>query len=181
MAKTMWDASTPPASPPAGYDAAAGYIGGDTPHVWTPGEWRRLGTLPKLPIWVRSNPPASAGAARAQAHSDAFAAIEQLYRIGARPGSTVALDLETAISPVYVGAFNDVMRWDGWHVWPYGSRSTVFSNPACAGYWIADYTGVPHMVAGAQVRATQWTDGALFDKSVVKWWSWRRRLWRLGS
>ena len=48
MAKTMWDASTPPASVPGGpWDAAAGYIGGDTPHIWTVAEWRHLGGLAK--------------------------------------------------------------------------------------------------------------------------------------
>ncbi len=49
----MFDASVPPASAPAGYRAVAGYIGGDTPHVWTKAEWRRFDQLPKLPIWVR--------------------------------------------------------------------------------------------------------------------------------
>jgi hypothetical protein len=48
----MFDARVPPASAPAGYRAVAGYIGGDTPHVWTDDEWKRFGSLPKLPIWV---------------------------------------------------------------------------------------------------------------------------------
>src|SRR5258706_15218366 len=52
----MFDASVPPASAPAGYRAVAGYIGGDTPHVWTKAEWRRFDQLPQLPIWGRSNP-----------------------------------------------------------------------------------------------------------------------------
>jgi hypothetical protein len=52
----MFDARVPPASAPAGYRAVAGYIGGDTPHVWTDAEWKRFGSLPKLPIWVRSDP-----------------------------------------------------------------------------------------------------------------------------
>jgi hypothetical protein len=43
----MFDASTPPASAPPGYRAVAGYIGGDTPHVWTGAEWRRFGKLRK--------------------------------------------------------------------------------------------------------------------------------------
>ena len=80
MAKSMWDASTPPAVLPPGFDAAAGYIGGDTPHVWTGAEWMRLGSLPKLPIWVQSGPQA------VHAEAEAGAALRQLYRIGARPG-----------------------------------------------------------------------------------------------
>ena len=54
----MFDASTPPSSAPPGYHAVAGYIGGDTPHVWTDAEWKRFGRLRKLPIWVRSDPAA---------------------------------------------------------------------------------------------------------------------------
>lgn len=175
--KTMWDASSPPATAPGGYDAAAGYIGGNTPHVWTVPEWKRLGGLPKLPIWVRSNPAGHTG------HDDGFAALEQLYTIGCPRGSTIALDLETAIAQAYVISFNQVMTWAGFYVWVYGSRSTVFGNPACAGYWVADYTGQAHMVIGPAVRATQYAaevivPGGRVDQSVVRRWSWRWRLWR---
>src|SRR5258708_14891264 len=52
----MFDASEPPAPAPAGYRAVAGYIGGDTPHVWTDAEWRRFARLHKLPTWVRATP-----------------------------------------------------------------------------------------------------------------------------
>lgn len=31
----MFDAAYPPATAPAGCSIAAGYIGGNTPHVWT--------------------------------------------------------------------------------------------------------------------------------------------------
>jgi hypothetical protein len=174
----MWDASTPPQTLPTGYDAAAGYVGGDTPHVWTLAEWRNLGSLPKLPIWVRSNPPTGATQAAAQGKADAFAALEQLYKIGCPRGYTVALDLETAVSGALVNAFGSVMRWAGFYVWVYGSKSTVFGNPGLDGYWVADYTGQPHFATGPDVRATQWTDGPAIDKSLVKWWSWRNRLWR---
>jgi len=173
MSKSMWDASTPPPNVPPGFDAAAGYIGGDTPHVWTRDEWARLGKLPKLPIWVQSVPTT---AARAQA--EAFVALEQLYHIGCPTGHAVALDLETAVDPAYVTAFGAVMRWAGFRTWVYGSRSTVFGNPALDGYWVADYTGAPHFPAGPTVRACQWQAGKLIDRSVIRWWQWRYRLWR---
>lgn len=173
MAKSMWDASTPPAIVPPGFDAAAGYIGGDTPHVWTRPEWERLGTLAKLPIWVRSDPHDAA-----QATSDAIGALDRLYMIGARPGCTVALDLETAVNAAYVNAFHSRMAFFGYHVWVYGSRSAVFGNPPCDGYWVADFTGSPHFPAGKMVRACQWQAGAELDRSVVRYWQWRNRLWR---
>jgi hypothetical protein len=87
----MFDASTPPASAPPGYRAVAGYIGGDTPHVWTDAEWRRFGKLRKLPIWVRSNPT------QVDAEADAFAALERLFELNIPRGTTVAVDLETAV------------------------------------------------------------------------------------
>jgi hypothetical protein len=68
----MFDARVRPASAPAGYRAVAGYIGGDTPHVWTDAEWKRFGSLPKLPIWVRSDP------AEVRAEPDAFGALHRI-------------------------------------------------------------------------------------------------------
>jgi hypothetical protein len=173
MARSMWDASSPPAVPPAGFDAAAGYLGGDTPHIWTVDEWRRLDRLPKLPIWVRSDPGTPA-----QGESDALIALHRLYQIGAPRGITVALDLEEAVDPPFTERFGSVMHWAGFYVWPYGSRDFIFRNPPLDGYWVADFTGTPHFAAGANVRATQWEAGPVLDRSVVKWWSWRRRLWR---
>lgn len=180
MARSMWDASTPPAVPPAGFDAAAGYLGGDTPHIWTVAEWQRLDRLAKLPVWVRSVPGRHPVA---QAHADAFAALQRLYEITAPRGITVALDLEEAIDATYVQSFGNVMHWAGFYVWPYGSLDFIFRNPPLDGYWVADFTGQPHFAAGANVRATQWAEnvpaaGGTIDRSVVKWWSWRRRLWR---
>ena len=172
MSKTMWDASTPPAPAPAGFDAAAGYIGGDTPHVWTRAEWKALAALPKLPVWVQSVP------GTADAKTDALEALRRLFEIGCPRGSTIALDLETAVDPLYVRAFGSVVQFFGYYVWVYGSRSTVFSNPPLDGYWVADYTGMPHFAAGNDVRATQWQAGKTFDSSVVRYWQWKFRLWR---
>jgi hypothetical protein len=157
----MFDASTPPGSAPAGFDIAAGYIGGDTPHVWTATEWNRYRHLLKLPIYVRSNPGTSGQA-------DAFQALERLYELSVPTDMRVALDLETRIAPEYVHDFNSVMAWAGYRLWIYGSASTVFQNPACNGYWVADYAGKgPFMYPHAMVRATQWTDGPVIDQSLV--------------
>ncbi len=118
----MFDASVPPASAPAGYRAVAGYIGGDTPHVWTEAEWRRFDQLHKLPIWVRSNPT------QVDAEADAFGALQRLYQLRVPRGITVAIDLETAVDSGYVRRFHSVMRWAGFYAWVYGSASTVFGN-----------------------------------------------------
>ena len=131
MTVKMFDAAYPPgeASEVADYQVCAGYIGGDTPHVWTRAEWERFSRMHKLPIFTRSD-PGSANAA-----GDAFAALRQLHAIGASAGIPFALDFETQVNAGYVDAFYDVVRWAGFLLWVYGSASTVFGNPACNGYW----------------------------------------------
>ncbi len=52
--RRMWDAAFPPASPPK-WEAVAGYIGGNTPHVWTDQEWARQQARWRLPIFTRSH------------------------------------------------------------------------------------------------------------------------------
>ena len=169
----MFDASTPPASAPGGYRAVAGYIGGDTPHVWTDAEWKRFHALRKLPIWVRSDPTA------VDAKTDAFAALEGLYALRVPRGITVALDLETAVDGAYVNVFHSVMRWAGFYVWVYGSASTVFGNPAADGYWVADYAGKgPFMYDHQMVKGTQYANGSHYDSSLVKYWQYYWRLWK---
>ena len=128
----MFDASVPPASAPGGYRAVAGYIGGNTPHVWTEAEWKRFGKLHKLPIWVRSDP------ANVDAEDDAFGALKRLYELRVPRGITVVMDLEAAVDACYVHKFQSVMRWAGFYAWVYGSVSTVFKNPPADGYWVAD-------------------------------------------
>lgn len=169
----MFDASTPPAAAPAGYGAVAGYIGGSTPHVWTPAEWARFGPLKKLPVWVAS---AAAGPSTG-AVIEAFAALQQLYRLGVPKSTPVALDMETRADPGYVTSFGRVMSWAGYLTWVYGSASTVFANPPLSGYWVADYAGRgPFMFSHPLIRATQYADGQAFDSSTVKPWEYDFRL-----
>jgi len=168
----MFDASVPPASAPAGYRAVAGYIGGDTPHVWTEAEWRRFEQLHKLPIWVRSNPT------QVDAEADAFGALQRLYQLRVPRGITVAIDLETAVDSGYVRRFHSVMRWAGFYAWVYGSASTVFGNPSADGYWVADYAGKgPFLYPHRFVKATQYDNGPNYDSSLVKHWQYDWRLW----
>ena len=169
----MFDASVPPASAPVGYKAVAGYIGGDTPHVWTDAEWHRFSKLRKLPIWVRSDP------GFVVPEDDAFAALQRLYDLKVPKGSTIAIDLETAVSFPYVHTFHGVMKWAGYYAWVYGSASTVFENPRADGYWVADYAGKgPFMYNHRWVKATQYEAGPNYDSSLVLYWQYSNRLWK---
>lgn len=194
MTKRMYDAAYPPANPPH-WDAAAGYIGGDTPHVWSAAEWRAQPVRYWLPIYVRSNPtsalartmrrlrvhpvttrvavPVAKAFARLRsrtyavaAASDAAIAIAWLRAHNAPKGSVVVLDLETAVNGPYVRTFDADLVAAGYKVMAYGSLSTIFSNPRTSGgYWVAHYTYRPHMEPGAV--ATQWADGPDYDSNLV--------------
>jgi hypothetical protein len=165
----MTDASVPPGKRPGGAEIVAGYIGGDTPHVWTRAEWAAFGKIRKLPVFVRSQ--------RGNGQADAFAALEQLYALGVPRGTTVAYDLETLVYGAMVTAFYNAMRWGGYYVWVYGSADYVFGNPSCSGYWVADYKGQPFMYPHSRVAATQYkADDGGWDWSEVEGWQVTHRI-----
>lgn len=161
----MFDASTPPNAMPAGYNAVAGYIGGETPHVWTQGEWARFGKVKKLPIWVRSLNGTPSG------YNDAWRALEMLYLLNVPKGSPVVADMEARVDVIYLNAFYKVLTWAGYQTWVYGSTSTLFRNPVCDGWWVADPTDTPHKYPVKGQRATQYAFLGNIDASVVNWWA----------
>lgn len=166
----MADASNPPASV-KGAGAIAGYIGGDTPHTWTPQQWGKFDGVKKLPIWVANlNKP--------DGHADAFACLEALYDLYVPKGTPVAYDVETMIVPLEVQRFRNVMDWAGYMVYLYGSLDYVTKNPVCSGYWVAEYDdvanflGMPDHTVAKQYEAN--VDGV--DWSVVKSWTFHMKL-----
>ena len=159
--RRMWDASLPPSSPPR-WEAAAGYIGGNTPHVWTAAEWAATTARYWLPIFVRSHD----GDPRA----DAAFSVNWLAQHGVPKGVTLALDYETRVDATYLQAFDRAVVAAGWKVMVYGTRRTVLQNPKpSGGYWDAQWTNVPHLNSGS--AATQYggdvTLGQLWDASLV--------------
>lgn len=166
----MYDASKPRVAIPKDGKVVAGYIGGDTPHVWTIGEWQKFNGLKKLPIYVRDNPASHNGT------DDAFEALRKLYILGVPKGSPVALDMETAVSSVYVMGFHQVMKWAGYRLWVYGSLNFVTGNPRCDGYWVAHYDDKAKFDPDVKEAAKQYRRGSDWDTSIVKWWQYTYRL-----
>lgn len=157
---TFYDAATPPANPPK-TDGVAGYIGGDTPHIWTRAEWDAQPARYRLPIFVRSNP------AGASASADAAAAARQLVAIGAPKSILVALDTETAQDPDYVKSFDEAMYGFGYTIIDYGSQSAVYGNDEPDGYyWGAEWTNRPGLISGD--AGTQYASGASWDLDDFK-------------
>jgi hypothetical protein len=159
--RRMWDAAFPPANPPD-WEAVAGYIGGNTPHVWTDAEWARQKARWRLPIFVRSHD--------GDPNADGAAAVAWLRRHGVQPGVCVTLDYETRVDAAYLRVFDRVVQQAGYLTLLYGSRRTVLQNPKpSGGYWDAEWTNVPHLNRGS--AATQYggdvTLGQPYDASLV--------------
>jgi Domain of unknown function (DUF1906) len=168
MADAAFAANIPP-----GFDIAAGYYGGQAAyHVWAPGDWARFPGY-RLPIWVPGNP--------GNGPADGKAAVAALKALGVPPGSIVVVDMETRRDKEYVTNFNAEIQAEGYKLWVYGSVATVFGNPPCNGYWVADYgismADVTHVLQLPHVRAVQYATSAGFDTSLVKAWT-EGEMWR---
>lgn len=175
----MADASNPEAlkAVAAGASIIAGYIGGDTPHVWSESDWRRseFRTLKKLPIFVRSQVVGETGGL-----ADGWTALQTLYNLGVPKNTYVVYDRETNTDKEATTAFGNVITWGGYLAMTYGSRDNLFSHPGLNGYWVADPTGVPHMNDHPGVNATQYVeDQGGFDYSEFKFWAaeFRLKVW----
>jgi hypothetical protein len=163
--KLMYDAAYPPAAPPK-WPVVAGYIGGDTPHVWTDAEWDAQPAQYRLPIFVHTGPDdASAG------DSDAKLIVGWLGQHQVPAGSSVVIDTETNTYTGYLTAMDTAVSAAGYKLVNYGSLNFVVSNPLTSGgRWTADWTGIEHIDDLTGVVATQWASatqlGTAYDASV---------------
>lgn len=166
--RKMYDESVP-TTPPAGFDVAAGYIGGDTPHVWTDKEWNAQPAPYRLPIFVRDH----GGDPTADAHET----ILWLESHRVPHGVCVALDFETRVDSGYVHVYDSIVSGHGYKVLLYGSLSTVTNNPMTSGgRWIADWNDDPSLIPGSP--AHQYKNQEPYDFSVVDP---NLPLWHVGS
>lgn len=146
---------------------AAGYLGpaNNTPHIWTAADWAAQSARYRLPIWVPANP------ANPQLEAAQFASELEALRVPRN--ATVAVDLETHQWAGDVAMFASILGLAGYHVISYGSSSTLFANPVESGYWVADWTGQPHLYPHPGVVATQYkpnltlANGITVDESLI--------------
>jgi hypothetical protein len=166
----MYDAADPPADPPP-WHVAAGYIGGDTPHVWTPEQWRAQPVPYLLPIWSASDREDTACAAG----QDAWDITLALAGLGVPHEATVAVDIEEAVYTTYLAALSGFL--DPRPVLAYGSMSTLLRNRRpSGGFWAGDWTdriGTGIQLVGTDgLRAVQWASaqmlGKPWDQSVIE-------------
>jgi len=143
-----------------------GYFGGPNAyHVWDEADWDSFPGY-KVPIWV----------AGFNGQEEGTVAVATLKALGVPTGKVIALDMEGRIDKTYVIVFGTVLQAAGYKIMVYGEASTVFGNPPLNGYWVADWTGTPHMVNHPSVRVTQWADGPGHDNDLVKAWT-VREMW----
>jgi hypothetical protein len=163
--RLMYDAAYPPADPPS-WPVVAGYIGGDTPHVWTDAEWDAQPAQYRLPIFVHTGPDDQAAGSTDAAHILSWLDGHQVPA-----GSSVVIDTETANYSGYLTAMDKLITDAGYKLVNYGSLDDILKNPVTSGgRWTADWTGAAHIDAAPHVVATQWADakqlGTSYDASL---------------
>lgn len=159
-----FDASVPPSKPFPGSEIACGYIGGDTPHVWTVEEWNAAsdnGRLHVLPIFVRSDPTGhdpKTDAEEAVAKAESLGWAKYLRR-------AIVLDSETSQDVGYIKAFAREIG-HGFECVDYRSISALISHPSGLMEWAADYS-LPPMPSSANQHGFQYAAGLDFDNTKV--------------
>lgn len=160
----MFDASRPPGKPVPGCAAVAGYLGGNTPHAWTPDEWRRFSALRQLPIWV--------GAGEFSPAQHAVTAAAKARELGWLPfhgpkWRAIVLDMEAEADEAWVAMFGRQLQREGFLCWPYMSLSVLGSNPAGYSVWLPTWNGVPTVPPYPNVIAAQYQPNVPFDGTSV--------------
>jgi hypothetical protein len=169
----MFDASTPPGQPYPGCAAVAGYIGGNTPHVWSAAEWNAAshnGRLPMLPIWV--------GFGEADPKTHATQAAQAAVRRGWAPHHepewrAIVADVEAVSERAWLLAFGEQLQSLGFLCWPYMSAVALPSDPPGFEVWLAKWDGQNDVPAIHDVIAHQYAhdlpyDGTSVDLSAVE-------------
>lgn len=164
LTRLMRDTSNPRGMD-IGAQVAAWYLGGATPHVWTLADRMAQSARWRLPIWVPDNPNTG--------QAEGADAAEAARAAGVPVGTTIGWDLETHQWAGEVLAAAAVLALAGYHLMPYGSAGFLFANPPAAGYWVAEWTGQPHLFAHPGVVATQYVaniilaNGIPVDESLI--------------
>lgn len=166
----VFDATTPPSSPPPYADGVLGYVGraGLTPHVWTVDQWAPFSHLRQFPCWL---PDLGADPA-----ADALEAVKAVESLGwakyPQPDTrAIVLDGETSRFPSWYSSWAAEVGGLGYFAVDYGSYSFVSANLASE-VWGADWDDLPVLepgqtIGGSQYQAGVTWDGATIDLSVV--------------
>jgi len=159
----MVDSAFPLGGPPPGGwpPVVLIYAGGDTPHPWSTAEIRAMPARYRWPCWVRSNP----GQVSAVLDAAQFTAWLKIH--GVPRGTSVILDLETAVNTGYVNAFNTALRAAGYKVAKYGSESAIWRNPRTDGGTYVAQPGSDVLTTQGDTVARQYGFAGGYDRSIL--------------
>ena len=172
----VFDAAVPPETAPAGFAGAMGYIGGNTPHVWTPAEWRRFEHLSQFPVWV-PNLTADAGA-QGVAAANAMKKLGWAAFLPEPDRRVLIIDLEAAQVPAFYRNMAISVEAEGFVPVAYGSLSTVLENAAShviAAHWdVIPVIPPGQTLHGLQYEANIPFGSTMLDYSVFDAWLFAR-------
>jgi hypothetical protein len=169
-----FDASLPPKSAYPGTDIVAGYIGGDTPHVWTLNEWRACqgNNTPRrvLPIWTADFSK--------NAVTSAIAAGNAMRAFGwNRGGRLCALDSETSLNVLWIQNFEKTLdKEHSFATLDYRSLEALVAAPSGLPEWVAHWNSPPGPWTGKQYayqyKPNEEYDGTTIDLDVFDSYVW---------
>lgn len=162
-----FDAAFPPRAPFPGCAGVCGYVGGNTPHVWTATEWNAAsdnGRLGQLPIWVGFGEADPAEHARQAAAAATALGWEPFHRPDWR---AIVADMEAVSELAWLLAFGDELRRFGFLCWPYFSEVALPSDPPGFTVWLAEWNGVADVPAIHDVIGHQYAPSVPFDNTQV--------------
>lgn len=163
-----FDAAFLPRPVPRGFTWCVAYAGGSSAlHPWTDEDIAAvaLAGLRVLPAWV----PTAATDDPARAAREFVTWLDDHH---VPRGAAVTPDMETDTGTAdseWLRRFCDVLaappgaRGAGALNFPYGSLDTVFGLPGRSGRFVADWTGVPHLVQAEAAPACQYAAGRPAD------------------
>lgn len=134
-------------------DVACGYIGGDTPHVWSYAEWASRPERWRLPIYVRSYP--------GNGSADGAQAKQYCQGLGMPAGAVIGYDLEQLQDAPMCYAFAAAIA--PYVCMVYGAESYVRANPPP--WWEAAWNNVPN-IDSANAWAHQYFSDGSYDLNV---------------
>jgi hypothetical protein len=160
------DASDPTEALPG--QVACGYIGGDTPHPWTFGQWEMQTAEFLLPIYT-ANP-------KLHPVNESSRCVDALVALKVHEDTAFMLDSElfNGRDNGWIDAFCRETSADHYGCHVYASASNIFTLPPRSGYIVADWTEIRHMYEHPFVKGTQWSSDATIDRDVfdstMKFW-----------
>jgi len=163
MTRQMTDSAFPLAAPPPGgwRDIVLIYAGGDTPHPWTIKDIDGMPSRYRWPCWVRSDP------SQVNAETEAALFAAWLHGHQVPMGTCVILDIEEAINPGFVNAFNLAIRAAGFKTTKYGVQSTIWQNPKTDGGTFVALPGGNVLTTEGDTVARQYAFDGSFDLSIT--------------